>query len=45
MKGIHLALDATDGISFALPPAAKLGYDGIYFVGPETLVARLDVPD
>jgi hypothetical protein len=55
-KGIHLALDATDSISSALPPvtdtfraaygpwAATLGYEGIYLVGPETLVARLDVP-
>ncbi len=56
-NGIHLALDATDSISSALPPVtdafrtahgewtAGLGYEGVYLVGPENLVARLDRPD
>ncbi|ROR44767.1 hypothetical protein [Kitasatospora cineracea] len=56
-KGIHLALDATDSINATLPPAtnafraaygswtAGLGYEGVYLVGPETLVSRLDAPD
>ncbi|MFI9176070.1 hypothetical protein [Streptomyces lincolnensis] len=53
-EGIHLALDATDSISSALPAvtdaframhgtlAGSLGYEGIYLVGPEGLVTRLD---
>lgn len=53
-EGIHLALDATDSISSALPAvtdafraahgswASTLGYEGIYLVGPEGLVSRLD---
>ncbi|WP_330282933.1 hypothetical protein [Streptomyces sp. NBC_00588] len=53
-QGIHLALDATDSIGSALPAvseafhaaygswAGTLDYEGIYLVGPEGLVTRLD---
>ncbi|MFE3196830.1 hypothetical protein [Embleya sp. NPDC059237] len=53
-QGIYLALDATDSIGSALPAVSEafraaygswvgsLGYEGVYLVGPEGLVTRLD---